>query len=161
VDVHILPLWPARENACNSIAVSNDLDGFVLHPEIERWKFLRTCRKEVQEIPLRHKSDKFAPGRDVAEIGKSKRHASNQAARRGHFLMRDFQEIVKQAEFVQNVESRWVDGIAAEVTVEIRVLFEHGHMNTVTSQKVAEHYAGRSASDYAARGLERIVRHNE
>jgi len=41
--------------------------------------------------------------------------------------MGDFEEVVEDAELVENLEGGWVDRVAAEVAKEIGVFFEDGH----------------------------------
>jgi hypothetical protein len=54
-----------------------------------------------------------------------------------------------QAELVEHLQCRGVDGVAAEVAVEVRVLLEDDDLDAGSRQQQAEHGAGRAAADDA------------
>jgi hypothetical protein len=106
-------------------------------------------RKEVEEIPLRHEGHEFAERRNVAEVGNLKEGVSDDYAEGFDFLMRQLEELLEEAEFFEDFESGWVDGVAAKIAEEVFVLFEHGYRDTAACQQVAKHHACRAAADYA------------
>jgi hypothetical protein len=61
-------------------------------------------RKEIQEIPLRHKCDEFTVRRQMRKIGDRDLRVSDVATDLRRFLMRPLQEIRKQAELVHELE---------------------------------------------------------
>ena len=67
-----------------------------------------------------------------------------------HLLMRPFQELFEQTKLVHDLERRGMDGVAAKVAQEVRVLFQHHHLDAGACQQIAEHHAGGSASGDAA-----------
>ena len=67
-----------------------------------------------------------------------------------HLLMRPAQELVEQAELVDQLERRGMDGVAAEIAEEVGVLLEHDHVDAGARQQEAQHHAGGSAADDAA-----------
>ena len=64
------------------------------------------------------------------------------------------EEGVEDAEFVHELESRGVDGVTAEVSEEVFVLFEDGDVVAVTGEEISEHHAGGASAYDAAGGLE-------
>ena len=80
------------------------------------------------------------------------------AAQLAQFLMRPLEEIVEQAQFVDHLQGRGMDGVAAEIAEEVRVLLEHDHVDAGAREKEAEHHAGRSAAGNAAARNERFRR---
>ncbi len=46
----------------------------------------------------------------------------------------------------------WVDGVAAKITQEVRVFFEHRHGAAGTGKQQAQHQPGRAAANDAAVG---------
>ena len=71
-----------------------------------------------------------------------------------HLLMRQLEEFVEQAEFVDQLERRGMDGVAAEVAQEVLVLFQHDHVDAGPRQQEAEHHAGRPAAGDATGGVD-------
>ena len=63
-----------------------------------------------------------------------------------HLLVRQLEELVQQAELVHHFERRGMDGVAAEVAQEIRVLLQHDHVDAGARQQEAEHHPGRPAA---------------
>src|SRR5215831_2144408 len=71
-----------------------------------------------------------------------------------HFLVRQLEERVQQAELVDHLERGRVDGVAAEVAQEVGVLLEHHDRDAGARQQETEHHAGGSAAGDAAGGGE-------
>src|SRR5262249_3310274 len=57
------------------------------------------------------------------------------------------QETVGEADFVENLQDGRVDGVAAEVAVEVLVHFQERDGDTATCEQQREHGTTRSASD--------------
>jgi hypothetical protein len=57
---------------------------------------------KVEEIPLRHERHELAAARHVSEIGKLQDGLTEAGAQLANFVVRDFQEIVEQSEFVDD-----------------------------------------------------------
>ena len=65
-------------------------------------------------------------------------------------LVRPLEELVEQAELVHHLERRGMDGVAAEVAEEIRVLLQDDDVDAGTRQQEAQHHAGRTAAGHHA-----------
>jgi hypothetical protein len=63
----------------------------------------------------------------------------------------------RQADLVENFESRWMNRIAAEFAVEIDVHFEEPYGHTTAGEEKPEHGTSWTAADYAARSLLNIA----
>ena len=72
-----------------------------------------------------------------------------------HLLMRTFEELLQEAEFMNDVERRGVNGVATKVAQEILVLLQHDDIDAHTRQQKPQHHAGRSAAGDATGCLER------
>jgi len=107
---------------------------------------------EVEEVPLRDEGEVGEARRQTAEVD-ADRHAVGGLHRRArHPGVRQPQEAVGPADLVQDLERRWVDGVAAEVAQEVGVLLKHHHLDAGPGQQQPEHGPGRPAArDAAAR----------
>src|SRR6266496_449025 len=68
--------------------------------------------------------------------------------------MRLFQELIEQPEFVHQLKSGRMDGVATEIAVEIGVLFQDCHGQASPREQITSHHTGRSAADDHAASLE-------
>ncbi len=59
-------------------------------------------------------------------------------------LVRELQQAIGKTEFVHHFQSRRVNGVAAKVTEEVGMLFEHDDACAGSCQKVSEHQPGRT-----------------
>src|SRR5262249_21960050 len=55
-------------DTADSLTIEKQIGHFMLHFERERWKFFCLLGKEIQEIPLRHKTNELAVGRQMGEV---------------------------------------------------------------------------------------------
>ena len=55
--------------------------------------------------------------------------------------MRQAQELVRDRELVQQLERRWMDGVAAKVAQEIAMLLENGGADTGPREQQPEHHS--------------------
>jgi hypothetical protein len=120
------PVRRLGPHADDLAVVFEEVGDLGLHAEIEGRIESGVVVQEVEEVPLRHKRDEFGARRQVGEIGDRHRHAADIAGKNTGFLMRAFQELFQEAEFVHHFESGGVDGVAAEIAQEVGVLFEDG-----------------------------------
>ena len=91
----------------------------------------------------------------MGEVGDRHALVAELGAEARHFLVRQLQEVVEQAEFVHHVQGRGMDGVAAEVAQEVAVLLQHDAPDAAARQQKAQHHAGRPATHDAALGGER------
>ncbi len=68
------------------------------------------------------------------------------------FLVRQLQKLVEQPELVHQFERRGMNGVAAKVAEEIRVLFQNDNVDAGARQQKSQHDAGRPAAGNAAGG---------
>jgi hypothetical protein len=108
---------------------------------------------------LGHEGDEFAVGGKMREIGESESFVADLAAKFLQLLVRALEEFFEEAEFVHQLQSGRMDGVAAKVAEEIGVFFEDEDFDAGTGEEETEHHAGGSASDYAATGLGEIGWH--
>ena len=93
--------------------------------------------------------------RQVGEVGDLHVLVAELGAEARHFLVRQLQEFVEQAELVHHVQRRGMDGVAAEVAQEVAVLLQHDGPHAGARQQEAQHHAGRPAAHDAALGGDR------
>ena len=65
-----------------------------------------------------------------------------------HGRMWKCEELVQQSKLVHHFKSRGMDGIAAEITQEVRVLFQHKHVASCPREQQAGHHSSGSAADH-------------
>jgi hypothetical protein len=70
-----------------------------------------------------------------------------------HFLVRQPEELLQQAELM--------DGVAAEIAQEIGVFLQHSHPDAGARLQKAEHHAGRAAANHTAGGRDPAGIHRE
>jgi hypothetical protein len=103
------------------------------------------------------KSEKTAVSREMGEIRNRDRILSHLTGKLSYFLMRAFQELVQNTEFMHNLECGGMDRIPAKITQEIGVLLEHEHIDAHTRKKKTRHHAGRATSSNAAASVDHVV----
>jgi hypothetical protein len=146
------PSAPTTRSArtSRSLALSDEVRRFGLHAQVKSRIGLALIGEEIEEVPLGHEDDETAPGGKVREVGERDLAVADDAADLAQLLMRSPQEIVEQPELVHQLERRGMDGIAAEVAQEIRVLLEDDDRDAGAAEQKAEHHAGRPAPGDAA-----------
>ena len=95
----------------------------------------------------------------MREIGKRDPLVADLRRELAHFLVRQLEERLEQAKLVHDLQRRGMDGIAAEVAQEVRMLFEHGHLDARAREQKSEHHACGSAAGDAASGDHGLRRH--
>src|SRR5438552_11043651 len=76
--------------------------------------------------------------------------------------MRLLKEFLEQSELLHQLEGGGMNRIAAKIAIEIRMLFQDGHLHTSARQKKPEHHARRSAPRHHATCPKRFcVTHSE
>ncbi len=140
----------ADMHARDPAGILDQLRDLGLHPQAEPGVPPAFPGEEIQEIPLRHEHDAAGSRRQMREIGDRKHLVADLGRKRGLGLMRQAQERVEQPEFVQHLQGRGVDRVAAEVAQEIGVLFQHQHIDSGAGQQIAQHHPGWPASGDAA-----------
>src|ERR1700682_3423409 len=92
---------------------------------------------EIEKIPLRHEGEELALGGQGAELRHGERESAEFCLERAGFLVRECQELGQQAELMDELERRGVDGVAAEIAQEIGVLLQHGDIDAGPRQQEA------------------------
>jgi hypothetical protein len=62
-------------------------------------------------------------------------------------LMLNLQQRVEQVKLLYHAERSAMNGVAAEVAVEVLMLFEHDDIDALARQEQSENDAGRSSAD--------------
>src|SRR5262245_55930301 len=95
----------------------------------------------------------------MREIGDGHALVADLAAKLLQILMWPLERVFEQAKLVHDFERRGVNGVAAKVTEEVRVLLEHYNVDAGTGEKEPEHHSGRAASYDAAALGDCLCRH--
>jgi hypothetical protein len=74
--------------------------------------------------------------------------------------MRTLQELIQNAEFEHDFKRRRMNGVASEITQEVRVFLKHDSVNALARKKKAQHHTGRTASGDATASVDRIIHAN-
>src|SRR5947207_691864 len=87
-----------------------------LHLQVECGITPGLLSDEVEEVPLWHESEETAVSREMGEIGNCDAILSHLTSKFAYFLMRAFQELVQNTEFMHNLKCGWMDRIPAKIT---------------------------------------------
>src|SRR5882724_422449 len=90
---------------------------------------------KIQKIPLRHKAEKLAARWQVSQIRERNKFIAYLPADFSDLLMRTFEKLFDQTEFVHHFERGRMNRIAAKVAEEIGMLFEHDHRDARAGQQ--------------------------
>src|SRR5579863_2086430 len=101
---------------------------------------------EIQKIPLGHESNEFAVGGQMREVRDRYVEVVDLRADLRQLLMGTSQELVQNAELVHKLERRGMDGVAAEITQEILVLFENCYFDSSPGEQETQHHPRRSSA---------------
>src|SRR5271155_3567934 len=88
----------------------------------------------------------------MSEIGYLNLGTANDDPQIADLVMADLEKLLKQSEFVHDLQGRGMDRIPAEIAEEILVLFEYGDADPGARQQKPEHDTRRSSAGDAARG---------
>src|SRR5438445_1229810 len=113
-----------------------------LHLQAERRVGTRPLGQEIEEVPLRHEHQELAVHGQVTEIRQSEGGFSDLTGECAHLRVRQLQELVDDAELVENLERGRMHRVAAKVAEKVRVLFEHRDADARASEQQPEHHAG-------------------
>ena len=120
--------------------------------QLETWKTFRVTGEKIQEIPLRHERDELATCRELGEISDRHDLPINDTAQFSNFLMRLFQEFIEQPKLVHQLQRGGMNGVAAEIAIEISMRFQDSHIHAGACEQVTGHHTRRPAAyDYATR----------
>ena len=90
----------------------------------------------------------------MTEVGERESGVADLAGELAHLRMRQLQEVVENAELVENFQRRRMNSIAAEIPEKIRVLLEDGDVDARAREEKPKHHAGGSATtDATVHGL--------
>ena len=107
---------------------------------------------EVEEIPLRHERDELAIASEVREIGDRDLLVSDHPGELAGLLMGPLEELLEQAQLVQDLQGRGVDRVAPEIPEKIAMLLEYDDVDARPRQQESEdHPRGAAAHNAACR----------
>jgi hypothetical protein len=115
---------------------------------------LRFLGKEIQKFPLRHQDHVLAARRQLCEVADDEAVLADFGGDCFDLVMRTRKQAVQQAEPVEHVQRRRMDGVAAKIAQEILVLFENDDVDAGTRQKIAADKPCRAAACDDALGRE-------
>ena len=81
----------------------------------------------------------------MAEVGDGQCPVAEHRPNGRDLLVRKGKEFGQESELVDQLQRRWVDGVAAEITEEVRMLLEHHHVDAGAGEQEPQHHAGGSA----------------
>ncbi len=142
-------------DAQDAAVLFDEADYFVFEQEAKSGELGGLRGEEFEEVPLRHQGDEVGLSGKAREVCERKATVAEGDREARHLLMRNGQEGFEEAELPHQLESGWMDCVAAKVAEEVLVFFEHGDLNPGAGQEEAEHYAGWTSTDDAAGGRER------
>src|SRR5271156_1725787 len=93
----------------------------------------------------------------MTEIREGHHVGADLTGKLAHLLVRAFQEVIEDAEFMQDIERRWMNCVAAEIAQEISMLLKNAHVHAHARQQKSQDHAGGPASRNAATRLDRLV----
>src|SRR5207245_9261114 len=96
---------------------------------------------DLVSFPTRRSSDL-----KMGEVGERERGVADLPPQLADLLMRQLQEFIEQAELIEDLQRRRMDGVAAKIAKEIGVFLEDFHADTRSGQQEPEHHARRSAT---------------
>src|SRR5581483_3909136 len=97
-----------------------------LQAQLEAAVGARGAREKIEEIPLRDHGDERKARADAPKVDERELPAAEGGAELAHLGVGKAEEIVGEAELVQDLKRGRVDRVAAEVTQEVGMLLEHG-----------------------------------
>src|SRR6516225_2426560 len=95
----------------------------------------------------------------MREIGDGHALVADLTAKLLQIFMWPLEKVFEQAKLVHDFERRRVNGVAAKVTEEVRVLLQHDNLDASTGEKEPEHHSGGASSYDAAALGDRPCRH--
>ena len=141
-----------RGHAEHAPAVADEVDDLRFHLEVEGRVGAPLFGEEVEEVPLRHQDEEAASRGQPGEVRDHDALLPDVAPELADLLVRPPKEALQPAQLGDNLESGRVDSVAAEVAEEVRVLFEHDHVDARAREQEAERHArGSAAGDAASR----------
>src|SRR5207249_8916128 len=111
--------WPVRRfsvHARHTTFLLDEIGHPRLHLQVECGITPGLLSDEVEEVPLWHESEETAVSREMGEIGNCDAILSHLTSKFAYFLMRAFQELVQNTEFMHNLKCGWMDRIPAKIT---------------------------------------------
>ncbi len=105
------------------------IGGLGLHLQVKTRISFCLLDDEIQKIPLRHQSNKFAVGGQMGEIRDGDGLAADLAGQMSNFLVGSFEEFIQNAELVHDFESGRMNRIAAEIAEEVGMLLQHDYID--------------------------------
>ena len=135
-----------RVHPGDAAALQHEPGRLGLQAKLEATIGARVLREEVEEIPLRDHRDERIARTEAVQIDDGKLPVAVARGEIGHLGMRQPQERLGESQLVQHLQRRGMDGVAAEVTQEIRVLLEHRDAQAGTREQQTQHHPCRPAA---------------
>src|ERR1700758_3766283 len=78
-----------------------------------------------------------------------------------YLLVRAFQELNQNAEFIHYLKRRRMNRVSAEISQEVGVSFKHNYIHSHARKKQSQHHAGRAPSGDAAASVNSLFHTND
>ena len=130
----------------------NQAGHFSLPAQCEMRIYRGLPRQKIQKIPLRHEHEKLAECGQVREIGQRHGVPVYLPLHARDLLVRQREEGFENAQLVHHFERGRMNGVAAKVAEEVRVLFEDHDVDARTRQQITQHHPGGAAAGDATSG---------
>ena len=159
VGVYLVPV-PIRgsiANAPDATVLFDQLLNVGSHPELKVGIVFCFGGDEVQEIDLWNQRDIWVRCFEAAQVNQQERFFRRLDAEAVDFRMAQTQQTVGQANRIQYLHDRRMEGIAAKITIKIEVAFKQRDRHVLTCQQEGEHGSGRTTPNDTAPGFVRAV----
>ncbi len=148
----MLAIFGFGAHSCHAIIFDDETGDFSFHVKVELRIRFGFFGDETEEVPLGHEADEFAVHGQVGKVGNGDGEVVDDRADFAEFLVGNAEEIVEEAEFVDELESGGMNGVAAKIAEKVGVFFEDEDFDAGASEKEAENYTSGPAADDAAGG---------
>jgi hypothetical protein len=108
---------------------------------------------EVEEIPLGHEGQEPVGAGQPPEVGQGEVAVVGGDTQHRRLLVGKVQQLLGQAELVEQPQGGRVQGVAAEVTQEVGMLLQHQDLDPGPGQQQPQHGPGRATAGDAAGDL--------
>ena len=135
-------LWSLRDHAGDPPVILDQAGYVGSHSELEGGIALRLFGQEVEKVPLRHEGNETAAGGQAGKIGQHNLRVAHLRRELPELLVRQFQQLLKEAKFVHDFEGGGMKGVAAEVAQEIGMLLEDYNLDSGAGEQKSQHHAG-------------------
>src|SRR5262249_46556019 len=130
-------------DAADSAVLFNELSDVGVHHEPKLRKLRGFGSDEAEKARLRDHQNVRKTGLQAAKIERAKLAVGELQRRPGDLLMSDFVEFRGQANLIDDFHDRWMNSVAAELTIEVLVHFKESDLDAAAGQEQSQDSPGR------------------